>query len=82
MLITAMYVYGMIKGAWEFNFLYGAICFIIDLIFLEILTNHIKQISVAYGTSDEEKACWRKRYEVEELKRVKLDRELYGGRKG
>jgi 1,4-dihydroxy-2-naphthoate octaprenyltransferase len=37
-------------------------------------------VNVANNTSDEEKHCWNKRAEVEDLRRVELDRQLYGKR--
>ena len=78
MLITAMYMYGMIQHAWVFSWIYAAICFFIDVIFLRILSPDIRLV---HKISDEEKEYLNKRCQVEELKRVKLDRELYGGRR-
>ena len=32
MIITAMYIYGIISGAFEFSWLYGALGFLMDVI--------------------------------------------------
>lgn len=79
MFITAMYIYGMSQGSWEFSFLYATICFTADLVLVRMLSPDVR-INVKNEVSEEEKNCWTKRAQVEELKRVELDRQLYGKR--
>jgi hypothetical protein len=73
MIISAMYIYGMSQGSWRFNLLHMTICFIADMLLVRLN-------SIVNKTSDEERFYWRKRTEVEELRRVELDRQLYGKR--
>jgi hypothetical protein len=69
----------MIQGSLQFNLLYATICFLADLVLVRMLSADI-HVNVANNTSDEEKHYWNKRAEVEELRRVELDRQLYGKR--
>lgn len=78
MIITAMYIYGIIHGSWKFGF-DMAFYFLLDVVLVRLLSLGIR-VNVMIKTSDEEKNFWRKKTEVEELKRVSLDRELYGKR--
>jgi uncharacterized membrane protein YciS (DUF1049 family) len=79
MFITAIYLYGMSQGSWEFSYLYATICFAADLVLVRMLSPDV-HINVKNEVSDEEKYCWNKRSQVEELRRVELDRQLYGKR--
>ena len=79
MIITAVYLYGMSQGSWQFNMLDATICFAADLVLVRVLSADIHvNVKSDGNTSEEEKRCWNKRTEVEELRRVELDRELYG----
>lgn len=79
MFITAIYLYGMSQGSWEFSYLYATICFAADLVLVRMLSPDVR-IDVKNEVSEEEKYCWTKRAQVEELKRVELDRQIYGKR--
>lgn len=74
MIITAMYIYGISQHAWEFSLWYGLLAFIADFILVTVFSPSIEVVSKPSG---DEVDYWRKRTEVEELKRIKLDRELY-----
>lgn len=78
MIITAMYLYGVSQHSWEFYPSYFITTFLLDLILVVSLKT---EIHITNKTSDKEEYYWKKRAEVEELNRVKLDRELYGGHK-
>lgn len=77
MFITAMYIFGMSQGSWEFNMLNATICFLADLVLVRMLSPAVN-VGVKNDISGEEKYYWKKMAEVEELKRVKLDRQIYG----
>lgn len=77
MIITAMYIYGVSQQAWEFSGLYGLLTFIMDVVLVNAFSPSVR---VVYESGKDEVDYWRKRTEVEELKRIKLDRELYGGK--
>lgn len=77
MFITAMYLYGVSQHAWGFSWFYGFLGFVMDLILVVYISP-----SIIYGNSnnisDEEKDYWRKKWEVEELRRKLLDKKIYG----
>jgi hypothetical protein len=50
-----------------------------DVLLVRLLSPDVR-VNVVNQSSDEEKYYWRKRTEVEELRRVDLDRQLYGRR--
>jgi hypothetical protein len=79
MIITAVYIYGIALRAWEFSLPNMVVCFGADTFLVRMLSSNIR-VNVKNEISNEEKFCWNKRTEVEELRRVKLDRELYGKR--
>ena len=79
MIIAAMYIYGMSQGSWQFSILYMTICFMADVLLVRLLSPDVR-VNAVNTISDEEKYYWRKRTEVEELRRVELDRQLYGRR--
>jgi hypothetical protein len=79
MFITAIYVYGMSQGSWQFSLLYATICFVADLVLVRVLSADIR-VNVKNESSKEEKDYWIKKAHVEELKIVELDRQLYGKR--
>lgn len=79
MIITAMYMYGLIQDSWEFNWLNITICFLADVVFIRVFSLGMRVKVVNQNIiSDEEKHYWNKRSQVEELRRVELDRQLYG----
>ena len=78
MIITAVYLYGISQHAWGFSWWYGFLAFIMDIIFVILIAPSIR---IWNRISDEEKDYWKKRWEVEELNRIKLNRELYGGKR-
>lgn len=82
MIITAVYIYGIIQHTWSFSITNVLATFIMDIILVRLLSPNIKIIN---KTSDEERAYFkekseyiRKKWEVEELKRKMLDKKLYG----
>ena len=84
MIITAMYLYGIIQHAWSFSIWHVLMTFFMDIILVRLLSPDIKIIN---KTSEEEKNCFkdqadcfRKKWEVEELHRKILDKKLYGNR--
>lgn len=72
-----MYIYGMSQQAWEFNWFVGLVCYMADVGLLNILSSGDKIIE---RSSKEERCYWAKKTEVEELKRIELDRQIYGKR--
>jgi uncharacterized membrane-anchored protein YitT (DUF2179 family) len=81
MIITAMLLYGIIQGHWELTYSFAGwivVTFIADIIIAKAASSDVKIINSNEKTSSEEKYYLRKRTEVEELNRIKLDRELYG----
>lgn len=79
MIITAVYVYGMSQGSWQFSLLYATICFAADLVLVRMISSDVR-VNVKNESSEEEKGYWIKKTQVEELKRIELDRQLYGQR--
>lgn len=84
MIITAMYIYGIIQHAWSFNIWHVLVTFIMDIILVRMLSLS-PDIKIINQTSDEEKQYFkekvdyfRKKCEVEELNRKILDKKLYG----
>ncbi len=82
MIITATYLYGIIQHAWSFSIWHVLMTFVMDIILVRLLSPDIKIINKA---SDEERHCFqekadyfRKKWEVEELKRKMLNKKLYG----
>ena len=82
MIITAMYLYGIIQHAMLFNIWHMLVTFIMDIILVRLLSPDVKIIN---KTSVEERNCFkekadyfRKKWEVEELNRKILDKKLYG----
>ena len=82
MIITAIYLYGIIQHAWSFSVWHVLATFIMDIILVRLLSPNIKIIN---KTSEEERTYFkeksdycRKKWEVEELKRKMLDKKLYG----
>jgi hypothetical protein len=96
MIITAMYLYGIIQHAWSFNIWHVLTTFIMDIILVRLLSPDIEIIN---KISDEERQYFkekviylkekviylkekvnyfRKKWEVEELNRKILDKQLYG----
>lgn len=52
-----------------------------DVVLVRLLSHDVRiNVKNEDKTSEEEKYYWRKRAEVEELRRVELDRQLYGKR--
>ncbi len=78
MFITAMYIYGISQGSWQLSYIYIIISFFLDLVLARMLS---PVIGIKNEISDEEKYYYKKKAEVVELERVKLDNELYGGRR-
>lgn len=83
MFITAMYLYGISIHAWGFSWFYGLVAFIMDMMLAIIISPSIKTVNKTSEEdivlSKEKAAYFRKKWEVEELKRLELDRRLYGG---
>ena len=84
MIITAMYLYGIIQHTWSFSIWHVLMTFFMDIILVRLLSPDVKIINKA---SEEEKNCFkeqadyfRKKWEVEELNRKILDKKLYGNR--
>lgn len=84
MIITAMYIYGIIQHAWSLSILDMAVAFIMDAVLVRLLSLS-PDIKIINQTSDEEKQYFkekvdyfRKKCEVEELNRKILDKKLYG----
>lgn len=84
MIITAMYMYGIIQHAWSLSILDMLIAFIMDIVLVRVLSLS-PDIKIINETSDEEKqyfkekvGYFRKKCEVEELNRKILDKKLYG----
>lgn len=82
MIITAMYLYGIIQHAWLFSIWCVLMTFFMDIILVRLLSPDVEIIN---KTSDEERHCFqekanyfRKKLEVEELNRKVLDKKLYG----
>lgn len=82
MIITAMYLYGIIQYTWPFSIWHVLITFFMDIILVHLLSPDVKIIN---KTSDEESQYFkekadyfRKKWEVEELNRKILDKKLYG----
>lgn len=75
MIITAMYLYGMIQGSWKFSLdiLYY---FLADVILIRLLSSSVR-ISIVNKISDEEKYYWSKKGQFEELRIDELDRKLH-----
>lgn len=79
MIITAMFLYGISQHAWGFGWWYGLLTFIMDIIIAYLISPNARVINNT-KISDEEISYWKKRTEVEELNRIKLDREVWGKR--
>ena len=82
MIITAMYLYGIIQHTWLFNIWHVLTTFFMDIILVRLLSPDVKIVN---KISDEERHCFqekadyfRKKLEVEELNRIVLDKKLYG----
>ncbi len=81
MIITAMYIYGISQHSWEFSWLLGVMCFAMDIMLSYVISPNVNvRVKADNDISNEEKYYWNKKGQVEELMRVKLDRELYGGK--
>lgn len=79
MIITAMYIYGISHGSWEFNWINISACFAADSFLVRLLSLGMS-VNITNRTSDEEKDFWKKRTQVEELRRIEFDRQLNGKR--
>lgn len=84
MIITAMYIYGIIQHAWSFSIWHVLATFIMDIVLVRVLSLS-PDIKIINEISDEEKQYFkekvdyfRKKWEVEELKRKMLNKKLYG----
>lgn len=86
MIITAMYIYGIIQHTWSFSIWHVLATFIMDIILVRMLSlSPNVDIKIINKTSEEEKEYFkekvdyfRKKCEVEELNRKILDKKLYG----
>lgn len=78
MFITAMYIYGISQGSWQLSYIYIIISFFLDLVLARMLS---PVIGIKNEISDEEKYYYKKKAQVAELERTKLDNELYGSRR-
>jgi len=78
MIITAMYMYGLIQDAWTFNIYYIMLSFVMDIVLCTTLSSNAKFNNIPKTTSSDEKHLIRKQTELVELQRRKLDKELYG----
>ena len=77
MIITALYIYGITQSPYEYSWFYLIPCFIGDIIISAVISPKVG-VQNSNEISKEEEYYWKKRTQVEELKRIKLDRELYG----
>ena len=84
MIITAMYLFGIIQHTWAFSIWNMLVTFIMDIVLIRILSLGIG-IKIINETSIEERQYFkdkadyfRKKWEVEELNRKILDKKLYG----
>jgi len=78
MIITAMYLYGLIQNTWTFNPLFIIVFFVMDVILCTALSSNIKVNNIPKPISSDETFLIRKQTELIELQRRKLDKELYG----